>query len=72
MRKLNILSLWVSLSGDESIAVYQDAVQKGKWTRFLERIHGKSPRSFFLFLDSCLNGLLKRACHQGGLLLGPS
>lgn len=43
MRKLNILILWVSLSGDESIAVYQDAVQKGKRTRLLERIHGQSP-----------------------------
>ena len=49
MRKLNILILWVSLSGDESIAVYQDAVQKGKWTRLLERIHGQSPRIFFFF-----------------------
>lgn len=49
MRKLNILILWVSLSGDESIAVYQDAVQKGKRTRLLERIHGQSPRIFFFF-----------------------
>ena len=49
MRKLNILILWVSLSGDESIAVYQDAVQKGKWTRLLEKIHRQSPWIFFFF-----------------------
>ena len=76
MNKRSILSPWVPLSGNESIAVYQVAVQKVKRAKFLEpavlkRIRVKFSWKYF-FLNSCWNGLLKRTCHQGGLLLGPS
>ena len=72
MRKLKILSLWVTVSGDESPAVYQDATQKGKWTRFLERIHRKSPRNFFSFFRFLPAWAPGRNMSPGWAALGPS